>query len=107
MTYVIGILTGLIFGSIIGQLKNSLIWQRYMKQIAEGAVTEENFSGIYLRSGISLVVNIATLGIAFLLYDIVPFSGVAFLIGTAVALTIMNKVLAMRQKQLNDGKGGR
>jgi len=104
---VFGALAGLVFGGIVGQLKNELIWQRYLKKIAENTVTGDNFGGIYLRSGISFAVNVVTLVAAFFLRDIVPFSGIAFLIGTAIALTIMNKVLAVRQKKLEDGKGGR
>ena len=46
--------------------------------------------------------NLITLIIVFLLRNIVPFDGIAFIIGTAVALTIMNKVLSAGQKKRED-----
>jgi hypothetical protein len=47
---------------------------------------------------ISYFVNILTLLAAFLIRNIVPFDGIAFLIATALTLAIMNHVMAVRQK---------
>ncbi|MDO4545462.1 MAG: hypothetical protein Q4C25_04835 [Bacillota bacterium] len=107
MTYVIGAAAGLIFGGIVGGLKNVFIWQRYLKKTAAKTDaydgTKGNIGGLYARASISYFVNILTLAAAFFLMDIFFFSGVAFLIGTAVALTVMNKLLVVSQKKLETG----
>lgn len=98
MTYVIGAIAGLVFGGIVGALKNRFIWGSYL--------CKENFDGeataLYGRMLTSNIVNVVTLVIVFFLRNIVPFDGVALLIGTAVALTIMNKVLSVGQKKKVD-----
>lgn len=98
MTYVIGAIAGLIFGGIVGALKNRFIWGNYL--------LKENFDGeagaLYGRMLASNIVNVITLVIVFFLRNIVPFDGIAFLIGTAVALTLMNKVLSAGQKKKED-----
>jgi hypothetical protein len=47
---------------------------------------------------ISYFVNILTLLVAFLIRNIVPFDGIAFLIATALTLAAMNHMWAFRQK---------
>ncbi|MBQ4596444.1 MAG: hypothetical protein IJB14_05675 [Firmicutes bacterium] len=95
MTYVIGAIAGLIFGGIAGALKNRFIWGSYL--VREDAFGEA--AGLYGRMLASNIVNVITLVIVFFLRNIVPFDGIAFLIGTAVAMTLMNKVLAAGQKK--------
>lgn len=98
MTYVIGAIAGLVFGGIVGALKNRFIWGNYL--------LKENFDGeagaLYGRMLASNIANVVTLVIVFFLRNIVPFDGIAFLIGTAVALTLMNKVLSAGQKKKED-----
>ena len=98
MTYVIGAVTGLVLGVLVGALKNRFIWGNYL--------LKENFDGeagaLYGRMLASNITNIVTLIIVFFLRNIVPFDGIAFLIGTAVALTLMNKVLSVGQKKKED-----
>ena len=99
LTYVIGALAGLIAGGTIGYLKNLFIWQRYLKESESAGADPRSIGGLYARAFISYSVNILTLAAAFFARNILPFDGIAFLIGTAAALAIMNKVLAVRQKK--------
>ena len=61
---------------------------------------EAGVNGAYIRSMISFGVNVLTLAAAFFLRDVVPFHGIAFLIGTAAGLSVMNKVLSVQQKKI-------
>lgn len=98
MAYVIGALAGLIAGIIIGCLKNLFIWQKYLKESVQAEVDPNSVGGLYARAFISYTVNILTLAAVFFMRGLFPFSWVACLIGTGIALTVMNKVLAVRQK---------
>lgn len=98
MTYVFGAIAGLVFGGIAGALKNRFIWGSYLYN--EG--TSDSAGGLYGRMLASNIVNFITLIIVFFLRNIVPFDGIAFLIATAVALTVMNKVLSAGQKKNED-----
>ena len=102
MSYGLGAIAGLIFGGIIGQLKNLFIWQSYLRKRGAAAAGPDSAGSVYGRAMVSYFVNILTLAAAFFCRNMVPFSGIAFLIGTAVALTIMNKVLAIQQKRAED-----
>ncbi len=106
MAYVAGALAGLIFGGAVGYLKNLFVWQKYLRESEAENAAAESLSGLYTRAFISYTVNILTLAAAFFMRDLFPFSGIAFLVGTAIALAVMNKVLAIRQKNRgNDNKG--
>lgn len=96
MTYIIGAAAGLVFGGIIGSLKSLVIWKKYGK--TDDCENPANGNSIYARAMISYFVNIMTLLAAFLVRNIVPFDGIAFLIATALTLAIMNHVWALRQK---------
>lgn len=98
MTYVIGAIAGLVFGGIVGALKNRFIWGSYLHRESEDAASGEA-GALYSRMLVSNIVNLVTLLIVFFLRNLVPFDGIALLIGTAVALTIMNRVLSMGQKK--------
>ena len=98
MTYVIGAAAGLIFGGIIGVLKNLFIWHKYEMTGSSGDTDPANANSIYARAMISYFVNIVTLLAAFLVRNIVPFDGIAFLIATALALAFFNHVWAFKQK---------
>lgn len=95
MTYVIGAAAGLIFGGAVGALKNRFIWGDYLHR----EDTSGEAGALYGRMFASNISNLITLIIVFFLRNIVPFDGIAFLIGTAVALTLMNKVLSAGQKK--------
>lgn len=95
MTYVFGAIAGLIFGGVVGALKNRFVWGSYL--VKDDAFNEA--AGLYGRMLASNITNVVTLVIVFFIRNIVPFDGIALLIGTAVALTIMNKVLSAGQKK--------
>ncbi len=97
---VTGAIAGLAAGCIVGWLKNSLIWMRYLKKTSNADPAKAGVNGAYIRSMISLGINVLTLAAAFFLRDVVPFHGMAFLIGTAAGLSIMNKVLSVQQKKI-------
>lgn len=101
VTYVAGAIAGLILGAIVGILKNIFIWQKYLKKNAHNN-GDDGAGAILGRAALSNVVNVATLALAYFLRNIIPFDFVSFIIGTAVALSIMNKVLASQQKKLEN-----
>ena len=99
MTYVIGAVAGIIFGGIVGSLKSLIIWKKYGEADPSGDGYQAGESSIYARAMISYFVNILTLLAAFLVRNIVPFDGIAFLIATALTLALMNHAWALRQKK--------
>ena len=104
MTYAIGGLAGLVLGLAVGFLKNLLLWKKYLRN--EEAVGEApgRVGDLYARALISYGVNVVTLVLAFLVRNFLPFSEIAFLIGTAAGLVVMNKVLVFGQKKQGDGR---
>lgn len=104
MKMVIGIIAGLASGCLVGYLKNCIIWFGYLKKSNNENSADTGVSGVYIRSMISYGVNILTLAAAFFIRNVVPFDGMAFLIGIAVGLSIMNKALAAGQKR-REAKG--
>lgn len=106
MSIVIGVIAGLVFGCAVGYFKNCVIWLKYLKKANTGNSADAGVNGAYLRSMISFGINVLTLAAAFFMRNAVPFDGIAFLIGTAAGLSIMNKVLAAGQKKREE-KGGR
>lgn len=96
MTYVIGAIAGLIFGGIVGFIKNRFIWGSYLRRDDSD---EGEAGALYSRMLASNMINLATLVAAFFLRNIVPFDGIAFLIGTAAALALMNRLLQAGQKK--------
>lgn len=101
VTYVVGAIAGLVFGGVIGVLKNIFIWQKYLKKNA-GNNGNDGAAAIYGRALVSNFVNVATLAAAYFARNVIPFDFVSFIIGTAVALSIMNKVLASQQRKLEN-----
>ena len=65
MNIVIGAIAGLAAGCIIGWLKNSLIWMKYLKKTDNENPAEAGVNGAYIRSMISFGVNVLTLAAAF------------------------------------------
>lgn len=106
LTYIAGAVAGLILGGVIGFLKNVFIWQRYLQKNAAADFDPSGAGSLYARAFISYTVNILALVLAFFTRNLFPFDGIAFLVGTAAALAVMNKVMAIRQKKYaTDGKG--
>lgn len=103
MGYVAGAIAGLILGGAAGQLKNFFLWKKYLRDSVSATAQPNELAGLYARSLISYIVNILTLAAAFFMRTIFPFNGIAFLVGTAVGLTITNKLLAVWQKKQENG----
>lgn len=93
MTYVLGALAGLFLGALSGYLKNLFIWRKYVQDRKDSDPHGET-GAVYGRLFLSNAVNIAVLLVCFLLRNIVPFSFAAFLIATAVSLSLMNIMLS-------------
>ena len=99
MTYIIGAVAGIIFGGTVGSLKSLVIWKKYGVEDTSGYGYQTSGNSIYARAMISYFVNILTLLAAFLVRNIVPFDGIAFLIATALTLAVMNHIWALKQKK--------
>ena len=99
MNYVLGAVAGIVFGGIVGTLKSLFIWHKYEKGGSDPNSGPAKANSIYARAMISYFTNILTLLVAFLVRNIVPFDGIAFLIAVAVALSVINHMWALRQKK--------
>ena len=104
MTYALGGLAGLILGLAVGYLKNLLLWKKYLRDEKSAGQEAGRVGDLYMRALVSYGVNVLTLVAAFLIRDLLPFSEIAFLIGTAAGLVVMNKVLVFGQKKQGDGR---
>ena len=103
MEYVTGAVAGGIFGCLVGYLKYMFIWNKYAAADDAG---NGDYSGeaakLYSRAFISYAVNIAALIIVFVLRNCFPFSWVACIIAVAVALSVMNRVMALKAKKATE-----
>lgn len=105
MSYAVGAIAGILLGGVAGQLKNFLIWKKYLnKGASENTGQNDSMASLYSRAFVSYSVNILVLAIAFFARNLFPFNGIAFLIGTAIGLSIMNKALALGQKKRVEGE---
>jgi len=99
LSYVLGAVAGIVFGGIVGTLKSLFIWHKYEKGGSDSGSGPAEANSIYARAMISYFTNILTLLVAFLVRNIVPFDGIAFLIATALTLAAMNHMWALKQKK--------
>lgn len=87
-TYLIAGVIGLIYGVAVGGLKYAVLWRTIIKtqrEITSGVLTK--------RMLIGYAINIATLLFVFILRNVIPLDYMWLLIGTAVGLTLMSKLL--------------
>ncbi len=87
MKIVIGLLAGLVWGALIG-LVNTLIMKKSLKKNDSNLVMAANLA--------RMVLDLAALGLVFLLRNLLPFPYEPMLVGTAVALSIVSLVFAFR-----------
>lgn len=87
MELLIGGLAGLAWGALCGVL-NILILKK--------AIGKNNNNAIMAANLGRMAVDLAALGLVFLLRGLLPFSYEAMLIGTAVALSVVTLVFAFR-----------
>ena len=91
MTYIIGALTGLAFGALIGFLKYLLLWRPLVmdkRALTAGRLTT--------AQAISMAVSVAVLLVIFFLRHLWPYSFEATLIAAAVALSLMGRLSPLR-----------
>lgn len=93
MIYVIGAIIGILFGVLTGLLKNLFLWKKYVNKKPRAGVSDSAAS-VYGRLFISNGINVIAILICFLMRNIVPFSWIALICGTAVSLSIANIALS-------------
>ena len=87
MSMLLGILAGLGWGALCGGV-NVWIMKRALKKGKDQAVMTAN--------ALRMAVDLAALGLVFLVRKLLPFPYEAMLIGTAVALSVVTIVFAFR-----------
>lgn len=87
MKLFLGVLAGLVWGGLIG-LVNTLIMKKGLKKNDNNLVMAANLA--------RMVLDLAALGLVFLLRNLLPFPYEPMLVGTAVALSIVSLVFAFR-----------
>lgn len=92
MKIVIGVLAGLVWGGLVG-LVNILIMKKGLKKNDNNLVMAANLG--------RMVLDLAALGLVFLLRNILPFPYEPMLIGTAVALSLASLIFAFRYGRRN------
>lgn len=103
MTYVIGIIAGVLFGVIVSLLKYLLMWRPILKG-SRPCIAKYVYSNMI----ISMAVNVVTLLTVYFLRHIWPYSFEATIVSTALALSLMSKlyplsdILAMEKSAKND-----
>lgn len=85
MNYLIAIISGLAFGSVVAVLKHLLVWRPYAAGRADNLAT---------RSIISSAVNVGALLVVFFMRDIWPYSFAVTLLAVAVGLSTAGKLTA-------------
>lgn len=99
MQYVLGIIAGIVYGSIIGALKYFLLWRKILKNEDTGRAI--NMSGVTTRMFIGYAVNAATLISTLLIRSLESVDFAAFAIATAAALSLSGRAFSI-QKVLTD-----
>lgn len=87
MSMLLGILAGLVWGALCGGV-NVHIMKRAIQKGKDQAVMTAN--------ALRMAVDLAALGLVFLVRKLLPFPYEAMLIGTAVALSVVTIVFAFR-----------
>ncbi len=97
MQYVIGAVTGLAIGCLLGYLKNLIVWSRYVKK-AENNEYENETAQVYGRALASFVANSVNLVIIYFLRKIVPVEWISYFLGGATGLVAVNIITAAARK---------
>ncbi len=87
MTYVLGALAGIVWGALAGFL-NTLISRRALAKNSTNALLASNLA--------RTAVDLAALGLVFLMRKHLPFSADVMLIATAISLSVMTMLFAFR-----------
>ena len=87
MKYVIGAVIGLLWGALVAWLNS---------QINKKAIEKNSTKDVMAASIARTVIDIAALGLVFLLRNVLPGNFEATLVGTAASLGLLTVVLAYR-----------
>ena len=87
MKYVIGAVTGLLWGALVAWLNS---------QINKRAIEKNSTRAVMAASIARTVIDIAALGLVFLLRNVLPGNFEATLVGTAASLGLLTVVFAYR-----------
>ena len=87
MKYLIGALAGLVWGSLAALL-NAFITKKALEKGNDKMMLASNF--------LRMLVDVAALGLVFLLRNVLPFRFEAALVGTAAALSLLMIVVAYK-----------
>ena len=91
LSYILGGLCGLAFGALIGVLKYATLWRPLLKK--RRPITKNSIVGAEV---ISMAANVAALLTVFLLRNVMPFNFFVVIVGTAVALSVLNRLSPLR-----------
>lgn len=94
MEYVVGAFAGILYGGLVGVCKYFFLWGRLLSSKKNVEITMKK---MYLRIFISYAINITTLFIAYFARNLLPFDFVAFVIATAVSLSVAGKVFSLQK----------
>ncbi len=93
--WIAGLLAGFIYGSVVSILKYSILW----RSVLVGKKPLNSTGAVMWRYGVSVLVDIATLTVVFLLRQALPWEYLAGLVGTAVALVIGSRVIPLKMQK--------
>ena len=92
---ILGSLTGLAFGFIIGYTKYITLWQPLLKRPPESL---KNTSTFFLRFIISFLINLVSLFIVYYFRNALPWDFLYPIVGTALALSISGRIFNINNK---------
>ena len=92
MYYVVSALAGLAFGGLTGYIKYFVLWRKLIRN--ESAVLTSR--QLYLKMGISSLINILILAFIFISRNIVPCDYMIMLLAAAIALSLTGKLAPMK-----------
>lgn len=95
MIYVISAVVGAGYGFAAGLLKYVLLWRKVIRPNENAE--EVKTAGIFIRMGLSYVINVLILLVVFLLKDILPFDFTVAIIAAATGLVISGKVFSTKR----------
>ena len=87
MNYVIGALVGAVWGALVAYLNS---------RISRNAIRKNSTKAVLTANALRMVIDVAALGIVFLLRNILPFSFEAMIMGTAASLGLLTVYFAFR-----------
>lgn len=96
MTYVIGAISGTVFGAIIAGLKYLVLWRKFKKNRTNH---EDENKAIIARCIISYFINVVTLFVIYILRNVVSeyMNWIAFITASALAVSLLGKLYSVEK----------